>query len=286
MFPFRYAVLGDYMTEKTKGLFHRLEIVGFLLYFLILFCERVLALIFSVGKGGEYALLSGNAFNYVAYTVTAASLVAGTILAAKPFEKMLRALFAGETFAFEKEAQPLSVAVFVLLFGGMMHTGFTLVGLQFAAYGFLIAAFVVRAVERCLDGGDKYQTIVSVVYLTLFSMTIPVCYLSFLSDPLRTLFFVAELFAVAALVPSFGCMLSIYLKRGETSFSPVFPSLMLVLSGATVALQWKEKINYFVLIFMGLTVLTYLAFGLLAWRRRSGKSALANPSREAKEEVE
>ena len=257
------------MNEKRTLLLNKFEIIGFLLYFIILFCERLLALIFSVKGGDEYSLLSGNGFNYAAYAITAASLLAGTILAVKPCIKMYRAFVSNEVYDFKTQTKPLALAVAVLLFGGMMHTGFTLAGAQFAAYGFLIAAMIVRVVEVCLEGEDKYLSIVSVIYLTLFSMTIPVAYISFMNAPLRELFFAAEFVAVFALVPTFGYMLYLLMKEGVTSFSPILPAAMLLLSGATVALQWKEKINYFVLIFVGLTVLVYLAFGIFALRRIS-----------------
>ena len=39
---------------------------------------------------------------------------------------------------------------------------------------------------------------------------------------------------------------------------------MLILSGLTVALKWKEEINWFVLIFVVLTMVFYLSLGLVA----------------------
>lgn len=48
--------------EKRESFFNKAEIAGFLMYFVILFFERLLALIFSVNRGDEYSLLSGNAF--------------------------------------------------------------------------------------------------------------------------------------------------------------------------------------------------------------------------------
>lgn len=259
--------------ERKSLLFNKLEIVGFLMYFIILFCERVLALVFSVSRGDEYSLLSGNGFNYVAYAVTAASLLAGAALAVRPFIKMYRAFVSEEKFSFETESKPLAVAVAVLLFGGMMHTGFTLAGVQFAAYGFLIAAFIVRAVEKCADGGDKFSIIASVVYLTTFSMTIPVCYISFMAQPLKGLFFAAEGAAVAFLVPTFGYMLYRFMKGGVTSFSVWLFVAMLLLSGATVALGWREKVNWFVLIFVGLIVLVYLSLGIVAQKKIAASRA-------------
>ena len=57
------------------------------------------------------------------------------------------------------------------------------------------------------------------------------------------------------------------MRKGRTSFSPVYPSVMAFLSGATLAFEWTEKINTFVLIFAGLTLLCYLTFGIVAMRR-------------------
>ncbi len=255
------------MTEKRRLLLNRLEIVGFILYFILLFIERLLAVIFSVKSGGEYALTSGNFFNYIAYAVTAISLVAGTVFAVRISIKMARSVLSGNLYSFEMGLRDLVVAVAVMLFGGMMHTGYTLAGVQFAAYGFLIAAMILRVVEFCLAGGDKYLSIVSVIYLTLFSMAIPVAYISSMEMPLRGIFYAAEFLAVFALVPTFGYMLYLLMKEGVTTFSPAFPAVMLALSGATVALKWTEEVNTFVLIFMVLTIVCYLAFGIIAFRR-------------------
>ena len=42
---------------------------------------------------------------------------------------------------------------------------------------------------------------------------------------------------------------------------------MLVLSGSAVALKWSEEINAFVLIFVILTLVFYLIFGILAGKK-------------------
>jgi hypothetical protein len=39
---------------------------------------------------------------------------------------------------------------------------------------------------------------------------------------------------------------------------------MLILSGSAVLFKWSEEINYFVLIFVILTIVFYLAFGIAA----------------------
>ena len=73
------------------------------------------------------------------------------------------------------------------------------------------------------------------------------------------------------LVPVFGILLLKFYETGVTSFSFVYPLLVLILSGLTVALKWREEINWFVLIFVVLTVVFYLSFGLVAGRKDIGK---------------
>jgi uncharacterized membrane protein YjjP (DUF1212 family) len=76
-----------------------------------------------------------------------------------------------------------------------------------------------------------------------------------------------EFTAVFVLVPVFGILLLEFLQTGVTSFSFLYPMLMLLLSGLTVTLKWKEEINWFVLIFVALTTVFYLSFGLIARKK-------------------
>ncbi len=251
--------------NKSIGLvLNKLKIVGFSLYFIILFGERLAAVIYSIDYGEEYALTSGNVFNYIAYSVTAISLIAGLILFIRPLIEMCRALLSKELYPFETKNKRLIIAVTVLLFGGMMHTGLTIPGIQFTAYGFLIAAMIVRCIESILSGQGKFVSIVSVIYLTLFSMTIPVCYISFMDMPKRAIFFAVEFVAIFVLVPIFGKLLYNYMQTGKANFEIFYPTVMLLLSGAVVFLKWEEEINWFVLIFVVLTAVFYLSFGMVA----------------------
>ena len=259
------------MNEAEKGsIYDLLKLIGFSMYFVLLFFERLFALVFSPTRGGEYALCAQNVFNYVAYAVTASSLAVGTILFLRLFARVFACLRVKERYDFDRDAGAWCFASAALLFGGMMHTGQTVAWVQFIAYGFLIGAMIVRCVEACAAGESKVVTITSTVYLTLFSMSIPVCYISFLCDPQRILFFVSEYAAVFALVPIFGVMLSALMRTGKTSFSPIFPAVMAVLSGATLALGWSESVNTFVLIFASATLVCYLTVGLLARRKLRG----------------
>lgn len=251
---------------KKGMLGNKFKIIGLILYFVILFAERLLAVIFSFNNGGVYALKSGSYFNYVAYGVTAISLIVGTVLAIKPIIGMLGKLFSKDLYDFEKNYKAIVIAAMALLYGGMMHTGMTIAPIQFVAYGFLIATMVVRCVEKCIEDKKKtFPSIVSVIYLTLFSMTVPVCYIALkLMAPQLYLFYIAEFAAAFVLIPVFGIMLLKFYKDGVTSFSFVYPLIMLILSGSAVLFKWSEEINYFVFIFVILTTVFYLAFGIAA----------------------
>ena len=80
-------------------------------------------------------------------------------------------------------------------------------------------------------------------------------------------FYIAEFAAAFVLIPLFGIMLLKFFNDGITTFSFVYPLVMFVLSGLTVALKLSEEINFFVLIFVCLTVVFYLALGILAGKK-------------------
>ena len=247
---------------------NKLKITGLLVYFIVIFTERLLAVILSFHHGGVYALDSGNYFNYITYCITVLSLIAGVILSVKPFFGLLKSLFSKELYPFEENYKSIVIAAMAFLYGGMMHTGFTIAPVQFIAYGFLIASMIVRTVEKCRgDKAKRFSSIVSVIYLTLFSMTVPVCYIALKLGGLTIPFYIAEFAAAIILIPVFGLMLFKFFKEGVTSFSFINPLVMLVLSGSAVALKWSEEINAFVLIFVILTLVFYLIFGILAGKR-------------------
>ena len=249
----------------------KLKLIGIILYFLILFIERLLAVIFSWKVGGEYALASGNVFNYIAYGITALSLAAGLVLMLRVLPAMFVSVFTKKEYDFKQNYKSIVIAAMALLFGGMMHTGFTVAPVQFVAYGFLIAAMIVRTVECFLETKGikaaknlRFASVVSAIYLTLLAMAVPVSYISFQAMPLRAVFFFVEFAAVFVLVPVFGILLLGFFEKGVASFSLLYPILALLFSGLTVALKWKEEINWFVLIFLVLTVVFYFSFGLVA----------------------
>ena len=119
-------------------LLSKFKLISLILYYLILFAERLLAVILSWNHGGEYALISGNVFNYIAYGITAVSLVAGLVMMIIVFPKMFASVFTAKEYDYRANNRKVVMAAMAILYSGMMHTGFTIAPVQFVAYGFLI----------------------------------------------------------------------------------------------------------------------------------------------------
>jgi len=255
--------------EKRDLVFNKIMIIGFIGYVLFLVIERILALILSVNTASStLALTSGNWFAITTYTVTAISVVAGLAFLAKPIIALCKVLFKrDELFDFTNNSRWLIIGSMVLLFSGMMHTGYTLSALQFTAYGFLILSIIFRGVQSIFEGKNKFAVIVSLVFLVSFSMAIPVCYYSTQAAPLGPLFFVSEFAAVLVLIPGFGYMLEKFFKEGVHDFDICMTLAMMVLSGLTVGLKWAEEVNWFLFIFVVLTTVIYFTIGLMAKKK-------------------
>ena len=86
---------------KECTLTNKLKSIGLTVYFIVLFCERLLAVIFSIDTGGEYAVKTGNYFNFITYSVTVISLIAGVVLSVKPLSGLLKKLFSKDRYSFE-----------------------------------------------------------------------------------------------------------------------------------------------------------------------------------------
>ena len=55
---------------KKNLMMNKMEIIGYLGYYLILFIERTLALILSVNHGEDYSLASRNVLPFITYSFT------------------------------------------------------------------------------------------------------------------------------------------------------------------------------------------------------------------------
>lgn len=87
-------------------------------------------------------------------------------------------------------------------------------------------------------------------------MAIPVMYRSFIE--VNTLFHILEAFASFLLVGVFTCLLiKIFIGRDDL-FVPWAIALVVALDVPLIVFRWEEEINYFVLIFLSLTVVLFI----------------------------
>jgi len=247
--------------ETTKRRMPQYIAVFVLLYYFILFVERVQSVIRVLADGAFFA----TAYDGYVDTLTLLSLIGTLALLIASNGDFWKAL-SGRG---EADYTVLSLTSGVLLLSGMVHTEHTVAAVQFAAYGMLILAMVLRTAEIAPQA-DRVKLWYSLVYLTSFSMAIPVMYRSAL--PHAGLFHVVEAIAAAVLVVFFTLMMRrVFVGTGENLLfkEPLF--VMAVADVLVLALRWQEKINTFVLIFAALTLALFIA-GLMLFRLRRPKT--------------
>ena len=140
----------------------------FLLYYVILFAERLQSL-FRAAAANQLFM---DAFEGVASMIVSLSLFSAVVLLAfcnKPFWKSL-------TGKAEPDYNMMTVTAGVILVSGMIHTEYTILGIQFASYGMLIVAMILRAIQLMPESKNRFGLWYSLIYLTVFSMAIPVLY--------------------------------------------------------------------------------------------------------------
>lgn len=248
--------------EKKLLLLNKIQIIGFILYFLILLTERIIALILSVNTNNEYGLINPSFISLSTYSITALSVLSGTILFIKPIYKMFSVLFTNKIFDFNDNIKHLIIASMALLFSGMMHTTFTIATIQFVAYGFLLIALLAKTLQK-----PNRISITSFIYISLFSMSIPVVYSTFLSAPMNVLFYISEYMSVFILVPILGILMYSLYKNNVAINTILIPFIMIILIALTLAFKWQEEINYFVLIASSLTLISYIPFKIFSTKQ-------------------
>ena len=260
--------------SKREIVINKIICGGFLAYFIILVLERIFALIFSIFKGGEFSLIDGGFYAISTYIFTLLSVAAALVFFIKPAIDMFKVIFTKNIYSLdEKQYFRILLPIIILLFAGMTHTGFTIPYLQFLAYAHLIASMIAKTVDVCLTNKEKrLDTIISVVYLTLFSMAIPVIYPTWSAAPLNVFIYLAEYSTVLLLVPTFGLMLLYFFKNDGVSKFHVLPLIaMVILSSLTIGLRWVEEINIFAFIFVILTVICFIVRYIIIASRKDKK---------------
>lgn len=236
------------MTAKKKG-FGRLISWMFLLYFVILFGERAQSLFRAITQYGLFPSAFDGFVNLTAILSLCAT-VAMLVIRCRSFWKSLFS-------AAEADYCPLSVTSGVILVSGMLHTEFTIAPIQFAAYGMLIIAMILRTVELSGSAKNRFSLWYSLGYLTAFSMAIPVLYHSVIES--AALFHVIESAVMLLLVLSFTLMLRrLFLGKGENLLLWVPFIIMAVGDAVVLWMRWAEEINSFVLIFACLSAVLFI----------------------------
>lgn len=220
----------------------------FFLYFAILFAERLQSVVRSIADPAVHPMGSG--FHRYVYVMTFCSLAVGVIFLIVTNYALFPALFTRSATVYAKvDLGTLSIAAGILLLSGMVHTEYTIAPLQFVAYGALIIAMFIRTATVTPSSGNPALLWLSLIYLTAFSMAIPVMYESQIG--LSTLFHVIEAVTAILLVFVFTYFMRIVFVGDATNLFFWLPILVTaVLDGVLIAMRWKEKVNTFVLIFL------------------------------------
>lgn len=238
--------------SKSKGKNMNIFISWFfVLYFVILFVERLQSIIKSCVDPS--VSLYGNAFNGYTYTLTFLSLGATLILLLFFNNSFWHSLFNNSVLP---NYSMLTITSGVLLLSGMVHTEHTLAPVQFVSYGMLIIAMILRTIQTSSGVEVPFTFWYSLIFLISFSMAIPVMYHSNIEH--ATLFHIIEAIASIALVFFFTYMLhKVFIGEGSNLlyFGPIIVAT--IFDAVIIAMNWKEKVNGFVLIFIIASVVLF-----------------------------
>ena len=225
-------------------------------YFLILFLERTQSVVRS-GLDKKKGFFSSGFHAYV-NLITILSLL-GTVLLLILKNRGFFTALAGRGQA---DLSWLAVTCGVILVSGMVHTEYTAAPVQFVAYGFLIAAMILRTVQAARGAAQPFHYWYSLVYVTAFSMAIPVMYRSKIKH--AAFFHVIEAVTALALVFCFTMMLrALFLGKGEDLLWWVPMLTAFVCDSAILLMRRKEEINTFVLIFLIVSCVLFCAGRIL-----------------------
>lgn len=227
----------------------------FFLYFAVLFVERIQSVVRSFRKGKPFA----DGLGRYMYGLTFVSMAGTLVLLLWKNWAMFAGLFTNSASLYERlDFAWLSIAVGCLLFCGMVHTEYTIPGLQFGAYGALAVAMILRTVEQIGAGQRPLEAWITFAFILAYSMAIPVVYPSEIAH--KKVFHIVEAAVSFCMVIVFTLMLAGMF--GLSLISPFWPGFMIfALAGdiAVLSMRWKEYVNSFVLIFLVLSVGLWIA---------------------------
>ena len=238
------------MKTTTSKIPHKIISLFFLLYFVILFAERLQSLIRAAAANQFFM----DAFESAAGVTVSLSLLSAVVFLAFFNKSFWRSL----TGKAEPDYNMMTVTAGVMLVSGMIHTEYTIPAIQFASYGMLIVAMILRAVQLMPESKNRFGLWYSLIYLTVFSMAIPVVYKHYTLTN-AALFHVIEYCVMFALVFSFTFMLRrLFLGRGDNLLLWIPFIIMAVGDAVVLWMGWEVEINTFVLTFAALSVILFI----------------------------
>lgn len=209
-----------------------------MLYFIILFAERVQSIVRSIRD--KDVKLFGSGFDSYVYLAVFLSLAAFLVLLAVGNAAFLQSLFTMDMNVYRSiDYRMLSITAGVILVSGMVHTEYTIPGIQFASYGMLIAALVIKTACANAQAKDSVLLWMSLIYLILFSMAIPVMYHSEIEK--ATLFHVIEAVVSLALVAAFAVLMYKVLIGNAVDLFYVIPVAIAVIGEGIKIKKGKLK---------------------------------------------
>ncbi len=222
----------------------------FFLYFVLLIAERSISVILSLSNNIN---LYETAFDGYVYSLVFLSMVGFLVLLIVKCRSNIKALFKpNEGLRFDW----LCIAGGVLLLSGMVHTHYTISGLQFASYGVWILGILLKVISLHHKTENKVLLWLSFAYLVAFSMAIPVMYHSLIDA--HVFFHILEAVGSIALVGAFTYLL-LRLFNDNGDLFPLWPIILaIIVDVPLIILRWNEEINFFVLIFIALSTALYI----------------------------
>lgn len=237
------------MKNKSKTLIYFINLC-FFLYFVLLIVERSISVVLTLSNNIN---LYGTVFDGYVYSLVFLSVIGFLVLLILKCRPNIKALFKPtEDLRFDW----LCIAGGVLLLSGMVHTHYTISGLQFASYGIWILGILLKVISIHHKAENKVLLWLSFAYLVVFSMAIPVMYQSVIEA--HVFFHILEAVGSVALVAGFTYLL-IRLFNDKADLFPLWPIILaIVIDVPLIVLRWNEEINFFVLIFIVLSTALYI----------------------------
>lgn len=229
-------------------------LIGFFLYFIILIVERVLSVVQTFIHGVN---ILSNGFTMFVYLTIFASFAFFLIYLVTKCRKEMKYLFKPSNELENIDFRNLIIASGLILLSGMVHSEYTISGIQFAAYGVLIVGMIIYVINYLDSYKDQGLAIISLLYLICFSMAIPVSYPSTLQW--HAAVHIVEGIGSYFLVAAFTCMfLMLFSKNIKGLLSPLFLALALAIDIPVIALEWQGNPNMFVMIFLIVSTVMYI----------------------------